>query len=134
MSIQGYKGSVTVGAADVGSASAWSLDMQAGDTDTTTFADDGWSSSCVGLKSWSGSITCTFTAGADTGEAAIVTAFEAGTAVALDLITGATTGTAGHYSGNADITGFPVASEVSGCIIVTFTFKGKGELTIAANA
>ncbi len=133
--IQGYRGAVTIATEDVGSASAWSLDMQASDTDTTTFADAGWSSSCAGLKSWSGSITCSFTAGEDIGEAAIIAAFESGTPVALELITGAapTTPTAGMYSGEAVITGFPITNEVSGCVIVTFAFKGNGALTIAPN-
>ena len=117
MAIQGYKGSVTAGGVDV-----------------TTFADAGWSSSCQANKTWSGSITATFTGGVDTGEAAIVAGLMDGTAVDLELITDApTAGTAGRYSGSAIITGMPITNEVSGCIIVTFPFQGNGVLTVEAN-
>lgn len=133
MAIQGYNGSVTVGAVAVGSASIWSLDMTADPTDVTTFADAGWKSSCGGLKSWRGNITCTFTGGEDTGEASLIASFEAGSTVALELLTGATgAGTAEKFSGNAVVTGFPITSDVNGCIVVTFAYEGQGALTIAA--
>lgn len=133
MAIQGYNGNVKVGASAVGTASIWSLDMTADTTDVTTFADNGWKSSCGGLKSWSGSITCTFSGGEDTGEAALIASFTAGSSVALVLETGATgSGTAEKFSGNAVVTGFPITNDVNGCIVVTFAYEGQGELTISA--
>ncbi len=133
MAIQGYNGSVKVGANTVGTASSWTLDMSADTTDVTTFADNGWKASCGGLKSWSGSITCTFSRGEDTGEAALIASFTAGSTVALELLTGATgTGTSEKFSGNAVVTGFPITNDVNGCIVVTFAYEGQGELTIAA--
>jgi len=133
MAIQGYLGSVTAATEDVASASIWSLDMTADTTDVTTFADAGWKSSCGGLKSWSGSITCTFTGGSDTGEAALITSFTAGSTVALVLETGSVgSGAVEKFSGNAVVVGFPITNDVNGCIVVTFTFEGQGALTMAA--
>ena len=135
MAIQGYNGSVTAGASEVGTASIWTLDMTADTTDVTTFADAGWKSSCGGLKSWSGSITCTFSGGDDAGEALLIGSFTAGSTVALVLETGATgSGTAEKFSGNAVVTGFPITNDVNGCIVVTFAFEGQGALTLAAIA
>jgi len=126
---------VTAGASEVATASIWTLDMTADTTDVTTFADAGWKSSCGGLKSWSGNITCTFSGGDDTGEAALIASFTAGSTVALVLETGATgTGTAEKFSGNAVVTGFPITNDVNGCLVVTFAYEGQGALTIAAIA
>ena len=131
MALQGYNGSVLVGATTVASASAWTLDMQASVNDVTTFADGGWSNSCAGLRSWSGTITCTFTAGTDAGEALLIDSFKAGTQIALELNTPASSAApAGAYEGNAVVTGFPITNEVAGCLVVTFAFTGQGALTI----
>lgn len=134
MSIKGYGGSVKVGAATVGTAKVWSLDMSASETDSTTFADAGWSSTCTGLKSWSGSITVMWDAGADAGEDALIQAFVANTEVALTLLTEAATGTGTteSFTGNAVITSMPITNDVNSCIEVTFGFAGRGALTLAA--
>ena len=134
MSIKGYGGSVTVGASEVGTAKIWTLDMSASETDSTTFADGGWSSTCAGLKSWSGSITVMWDAGSDAGEDALIQAFTAGTEVALVLATEASsgTGTTETYSGNVVITSMPITNDVNSCVEVTFGFSGRGELTMAA--
>lgn len=133
MAIKGYLGSVTAGASAVGTAKAWSLDISADNTDTTTFADAGWKTNVQTLKGWSGSITCVFDGGGDAGEALLIASLTAGTSVALVLSTGATgTGAAETYSGDAHITGIPVSTEVSGIIEVTFSFMGTGALTPAA--
>lgn len=132
MAIKGYLGSVKAGALNVGTAKAWSLDISADNTDTTTFGDAGWKTNVQTLKGWSGSITCVFDAGNDTGEAAVIASLTAGTVVALTLLTGAIgAGTAETYAGDAHVTGMPVASEVSGIMEVTFSFTGTGELTLA---
>lgn len=133
MAIQGYLGSVTAGASSVGTAKSWSIDLSADNTDTTTFADAGWKTNVQTLKGWSGSITCVFDAGGDAGEALLIASLTAGTEVALVLLTGGTgSGAAESYSGNAHVTGIPVASEVSGIMEVTFSFTGTGALTLAA--
>lgn len=132
MAIKGYLGTVTAGASAVGTAKAWSIDISADNTDTTTYADAGWRTNVQTLKGWSGSITCVFDAGGDAGEALLIASLTAGTEVALVLGTGATgTGDAETYSGNAHITSLPVTSEVSGIIEVTFAFTGTGALTLA---
>jgi len=133
MAIQGYNGSVTVGGTAVGTASIWSLDMTADTTDVTTFADNGWKASCGGLKSWTGSITCTFSGGEDAGEAALIASFTSGSAVAVELLTGATgSGTAEKFTGNAGVVGLPITNDVNGCIVVTFQYEGVGALTVSA--
>ena len=134
MSIKGYGGSVTVDAVEVGTAKVWSLDMTANETDSTTFADGGWSASCAGLKKWGGSITVMWDAGGDAGEDDLIQAFIAGTSVALVLSTeaSANTGTSETFSGNAVITSMPITNDVNSCVEVTFAFSGRGALTIAA--
>lgn len=134
MSIKGYNGSVKVGAVEVGTAKVWSLDMSASETDSTTFADGGWSATCAGLRSWSGSITVMWDAGADAGEDALIQAFVAGTEVALTLLTEASsgTGTSESFSGNVVVTSMPITNDVNSCVEVTFGFSGRGALTIAA--
>ena len=134
MSIKGYGGSVTVGATEVGTAKVWSLDMSASETDSTTFADGGWSAMCAGLKTWGGSITVMWDAGADAGEDALIQAFIAGTSVALVLSTEASTGTGTSetFSGNVVVTSMPITNDVNSCVEVTFGFSGRGALTIAA--
>lgn len=134
MSIKGYGGSVKVGAVEVGTAKVWTLDMTASETDSTTFADGGWSSTCTGLKKWGGSITVMWDAGADAGEDALIQAFVANTEVALTLLTEAATGTGTteSFSGNAVITSMPITNDVNSCIEVTFGFSGRGEPTLAA--
>ena len=134
MSIKGYGGSVTVDAVEVGTAKVWSLDMTAQETDSTTFADGGWSSACAGLKKWGGSITVVWDGGADAGEDDLIQAFVGGTEVALVLNTEAATGTGTteKFSGNAVITSMPITNDVNSCIEVTFAFSGRGALTLAA--
>ena len=134
MALKGYDGSVTVGGTAVGTAKIWSLDMSANETDSTTFADGGWSATCAGLKTWGGSVTTVFDAGDDAGEAALIASFVDGTEVALVLNTGAasTVGTAGQFLGNAVVTSMPVVNDVTACIEVTFGFSGRGELTVQA--
>ena len=132
--MQGFGGSVTVGASAVGTAKVWSLDMSANMTDSTKFSDAGWATSCAGVKKWSGSITVMFDAGGDAGEAALIAGFLAGTTVALVLITQGSsgTGTAEKFSGNAFVTSMPITNDVSSCLEVTFGFEGAGALTVAA--
>lgn len=134
MALKGYDGSVTVGGTAVGTAKIWSLDITANETDDTTFADGGWSSSCAGLKQWGGSITVVFDAGVDAGEAALIASIVDGTEVALVLNTGAAAaaGTAGQFLGNAVVTSMPITNDVSACIEVTFAFSGRGALTVQA--
>ena len=134
MSIKGYSGSVTVDATEVGTAKIWSLDMSASETNTTTFADGGWSAVCSGLKTWGGSITVVFDAGADTGEDGLIQSFIDGSQIALILNTGAGTaiGTAGQFLGNAVVTSMPITNDVNSCLEVTFGFSGRGALTIQA--
>ena len=134
MSIKGYSGSVTVDATEVGTAKIWTLDMTASETDATTFADAGWSAVCAGLKSWSGSITVMFDAGADAGEDGLIQSFIDGTEIALILNTGAAAaaGTAGQFIGNAVVTSMPVTNDVNSCLEVTFGFSGRGALIIQA--
>jgi len=135
MAIQGFLGSVQVGAVPevVGSAKAWSIDMSTDTTDVTTFADGGWKASCAGIRSWTGSITVVYTAGEDTGEAALIDAFQTGAEVALELLTGAVgSGTAEKFTGQAVITGMPVVNDVNSCLEVQFAYEGAGALTIAA--
>ena len=134
MSIKGYGGSVKAGVTEVGTAKVWSLDMTASETDSTTFADGGWSATCAGLKTWGGSITVMWDAGADAGEDALIQAFIAGSEVALTLLTEAATGagTSESFTGNVVITSMPITNDVSSCVEVTFGFSGRGALTIAA--
>lgn len=134
MSLKGYDGSVTVGGTAVGTAKVWSLDMSANETDSTTFADGGWSATCAGLKKWGGSITVMFDGGVDGGEAALIASFVNGAEVALVLNTGAGTavGTAGQFLGNAVVTSMPVTNDVNSCMEVTFGFSGRGALTVQA--
>ena len=134
MSIKGYGGSVKAGIVEVGTAKVWSLDMTASETDSTTFADGGWSATCAGLKTWGGSITVMWDAGADAGEDALIQAFIAGSEVALTLLTEAATGTgtSESFAGNVVITSMPITNDVSSCVEVTFGFSGRGALTITA--
>ncbi len=109
--------------------------MSADTTDVTTFSDGGWKNSCGGLKSWSGTITTVFSGGDDTGEAALITSFTAGSTVALILETGATgSGTAEKFTGNAVVVGIPITNSVNGCITVSFSYEGQGVLTPSAIA
>lgn len=133
--IVGHTGSVTAGGTAVGTAKAWSVNIQADTADTTTFASGGWKENVQTLKSWSGSVTCVFDGGADTGEAALITSLTAGSTVAMVLLTAATgAGDAETYTGTANVTSMPVASEVSGVIEVSFSFEGTGALTLAGVA
>jgi len=133
MAIQGFLGSCTIGAVDVGTAKIWSLDMSTDTTDVSTFSTGGWKASCAGLRSWTGSITVAYSGGDDAGEQDLIDAFVAGTPVALELLTGAVgSGTGEKFTGNAVISGMPITNDVNSCIEVTFTFEGAGALTIAA--
>ena len=108
--------------------------MSANETDSTTFADGGWSSTCTGLKTWGGSITVQWDAGADAGEDLLIQAFFANTELALVLATEAATGTGTTetFSGNIVVTSMPITNEVSSCVEVTFSFAGRGAMTPAA--
>lgn len=135
MGIQGYRGSVKVGTDEVTTAKIWTLDMSSSETDASTFADNGWSSVCAGMKTWGGTITTMYDAGADAGEAALIQSFIDGAEIALELLTGGSTsgspGIAEKFSGNAVITGLPITNDVGACIEVAFPFSGRGELTVA---
>ena len=131
--IIGYSGSCTAGGNAVGTAKAWSLDLNSETVDTTNFASDGWKESLATLKSWSGTITVLFDGGADTGEASLISGLTSGAVVALELITGATgAGTSEKFSGNANITTMPITNDVNGIIEVSFSYEGTGALTQAA--
>lgn len=137
MAILGHSGSVTAGGSSVGNAKIWSLDLTKDTVDTTTFADGGWKDTTATLKGWSGSITCIFEGGDDSGEAELIGNLWDGTGaeVALELLTSATgTGTYEKFSGNAMVTTAPITNDVNGVIEVSFNFVGKGVLTAAANA
>lgn len=132
MSIKGYSGSVTADTTEVGTAKIWTLDMTASETDSTTFADGGWSAVCSGLKTWGGSITVMYDAGGDAGEDELIQSFIGGSEIALELLTGGSsgTGTAEKFSGNAVVTNMPITNDVNSCLEVTFGFSGRGALTV----
>ena len=135
MAIVGYSGSCTAGGGAVGTAKAWSVDINSETVDTTNFTSNGWKESISTLKSWSGSITVNFDGGADTGEAALIAGLTSGDEVALVLSTSATgSGTAEKFSGDANITSIPITNDVNGIIEVSFSFEGTGALTVAAIA
>lgn len=135
MAIKGYNGSCTVGGNSVGSAKAWSLDVTQETVDTTNFGSSGWKESAPTLKSWSGSITVIFDGGDDAGQASLIAGVTSGTAVALELLTGATgSGTSEKFAGNAVVTSMPITNDVNGIIEVSFSFEGTGALTQSALA
>ena len=120
----GLGGSVKIGANSVASLDNWKVSINKSILDTTSFGDT-WNSNLTGLKSWSATASGKFVIVTDTnGQAALQTAFLAGTDVALKLYVDSTH----YYSGNAHIGKLDIDASVPELIKISFEFTGNGAL------
>lgn len=125
----GVDGVVKVGANAVAEMRNWSVNETADTIDDTT-QNDTSKTFQVGLKSWSGSMTCFWDETDTTGQGALTV----GASVTLNLYPeGATTGDQ-YGTGTALINSVGVAVPTNGMIERSIGFQGTGALTWGAAA
>lgn len=121
---KGSEGSVAVGANTVAEVRSFSYRDQAGPIDDTTMGDE-WATHQVGIKAWSGSITCYWDETDTNGQAVLVN----GASVTLNLYPeGDTTGDT-YRTGTVTISGVSVNSTHDGMVEASFDFTGNGAPT-----
>lgn len=125
MALAGKSGSVYIGANKVAEISQWSIDCEADNIEITNFDSNGWKEFIAGLKEWSGSFEGNFKPTDTTGQAALITAWQNGTTVSLELRIDATKKLAGSAYVNFSIE-MPVDDKGS----FSCDFQGTGQLTI----
>ena len=122
--IHGKNGVVRVGSNSVGKVREFEVEETAENADSSVMGDT-YRDHLVGMKSWSGSLTCFLDAADTNGQNALT----AGAIVALSLQPAGNTSGDVKYSGNASITKVTRKSTLDGITEVSFDFQGKGALT-----
>lgn len=111
----------TAGTARVGWITEWSLDKTRTTVQTTSFGQDN-STVIGGIKSATGSFSGSF-ADDDSGQDALLDAFENGTYVRLQLYVG----TAGHFNiGSALIVNYAPTTNAEGKADISYDFEANG--------
>lgn len=124
----GENGKVKMGGTFVGHVTNWSLNEKAMIHDQSA-AEDGWDVGEAGRKNWSGSVTLRL----DHAPSANQTA-RAGDEIALELYSEGDGSGRTYYSGTGIIEDHGVSSPYDNTTERTYSFKGNGELAIAAVA
>ena len=120
----GKDGTVKVGANAVAEIDSWNVRSQADIADDTAMGDT-WKTHLVGMKSWSGQLTCHWDETDTNGQEALIE----GASVTLNLYpegggTGAT-----YFTGTATISDTGIDVNKGGVVQRTFSFTGNGALT-----
>ena len=121
----GNDGVVKIGSDTLGEVKEFSVTEVAETVEDTSMGDT-WRSHKVGLKSWTGSMTCHFD-DTDTAQGNLTV----GASVTLNLQPeGSTTG---DYllTGTATVTEVGTSNTIDGIVERSFSFSGNGELTIS---
>lgn len=126
----GIEGQVKIGANTVAEVVNFSVESTANTADDSAIGD-AWATHLVGMKSWSGSITCHWDETDTNGQEAMTV----GASVTLNLYPeGSTTGDK-YMTGTATITSVGVNVSGNDAVIQrTFGFTGNGALTISTAA
>lgn len=122
--IHGKNGVVRVGSNSVAKVREFKVEETAETADSSAMGDT-YRDHEVGLKSWSGSLSCWLDASDTTGQGALT----AGATVALSLQPEGNTSGDIKYSGNATITKVNKKAMLDGICETSFDFQGKGALT-----
>ena len=123
--IAGKGGSARLGLNTIAEVTSWSLDISADMLDSTSLGDT-WREFVAGLNGATGSVEVKWDVVTDTnGQAALQTAFLAGTTVTLDLYTNATK----YYSGSAYISSLSIEEPVEDLVTATFEAQFTGVVT-----
>jgi len=125
MAIAGKGGSVYIGANKVAEIAQWSIDCEADNIEVTSFDSNGWREFIAGLKEWSGSFEGNFKPDDTNGQRALITAWQNGTTVSLELRIDATK----KLSGSAYVN-FSIEMPVDDKGSFSCDFQGTGPLTI----
>lgn len=120
----GNGGLVKVGANTVAEVKEWSVESGADLAEDTAMGDT-WKTRLVGLKEWSGSLSCHWDETDTNGQEALTE----GASVTLNLYyEGAATG-AKYHSGTALITRITMTTSLDGVVQRAFQFSGSGALS-----
>lgn len=120
----GKDGIVRIGSNAVAEVREFSLSIEADTADDTAMGDT-WKSHLVGMKSWSGSVTCMWDETNTTGQEAMTE----GASVALKLyLEGVATG-ATFYEGTATVTSVNFSQSLDGIVTRSFNYLGNGAVT-----
>lgn len=125
MAISGKGGSVYISTNKVTEISQWSIDCGADNIETTNFDSNGWKEFIAGLKEWSGSFEGNFNPSDTNGQRALITAWQNGQTVSLELRIDATKKLAGTAYIN-----FSIEMPVDDKGTFKCDFQGTGALTI----
>jgi hypothetical protein len=128
LALAGNGGSVKFnsGSAEINFLNNWKISINGAELDTTKFGDTD-KRRAVGLKSGSGSAGGTFISGDTTGQDALWTAYQARTAVTLDLYVDGTN----KVSASVIFTKLNFADDVAGVATCTFDFEVDGKVTVS---
>lgn len=121
--MSGTDGKVMQASAEVLNMTDWTIDMKAGNVDTSAFGGSGWGSYTGTIKTWSGKCSGNYDPADATGQVALNAAL--GTSLAMKFYTDET-----HYwAGNAVVIGIGMKSSAAGVITVEYSFNGAGACT-----
>ncbi len=104
----------------------WSMSINGAELDTTKFGDTD-KRRAVGLKSGTGTAAGTFVSGDTDGQDALWTAYQARTAITLDLYVDGTN----KLSSSVIFTKLNFADDVAGVASCTFDFEVDGRVTVS---
>ena len=123
--IKGVTVKVKAGGSFIGGQRGATLNRSAETIDETSKDSNGWKENDIGFKEWS--VDCDgLLIEDDTAYAALESAWESGTAVALDI----TEPNGKAYTGSAFVTDFPVEYPYDDESTYSVTFSGTGALTV----
>ena len=126
LALAGNMGKVKIASNEVAYLNNWKTSISGAELDTTKFGDTDKRRQ-VGLKSATGSCSGIFASGDTTGQDAIWTAYQARTAVAVNLLVDGTNG----FTANVIITKLTMADDVNGVATLNFDFEVDGKPTVS---
>ena len=125
--IAGKGGSARLGVNTIAEVTSWSVDIASDMLDSTSLGDS-WREFTPGLRGATASVEVKWDVVTDTnGQAALQTAFLAGTSVTLDLYVNSTK----YYTGSAYISGLSIEDPVEDLVTATFEAQFTGAVAYA---
>ena len=130
MAIAGKNGKVIIcdSSGKVLSIKSWSLELSLDTLEITALGDD-WKKYIAGLKEWTASSEGDYEVTQDaTGQAALQSAYLAGTVVTVKLYVDSDN----YYTGSAYISSLSIEDPVDDVVSISIEFSGNGALTFEA--
>lgn len=125
MAIAGKGGSVYISTNKVAEIKSWTINCDADNIDVTSFDSNGWKEFLAGLKEWSGSFEGNFKPDDTNGQRALITAWQNGSTVSLELRIDTTK----KITGSAYVK-FSIEMPVDDKASISFDFQGTGQPTL----